>query len=364
MTMRTILDWVKRSKSNVFLHTGQSDQDILEIQELTHSYLEDNQGIVKKINEVLWVYRAVIDLPPQTLENAASGHTFPISESQFELESSIQLCKLGFYKHAIIALRNVLELGLLSVYWDIDGKSHINIPEWLSSNERTPFRKEIIKVLKKNERIIVFDKEHNIFMQITELYYELSDFSHTKGVHFSAIELSRGNVNTFNRESIGKWLDFMERVVTTVITIHILQYPVGLQNIDLFSKFGFNPPAGGFLRPSDVERVRNFLDEGVVESLQTISDADPEARSISQEINSMPDKTNKEIDAQLEEREKSLIKLHPLGYQGWIRDRKKWPKIDKKAYKIKRQRWKKLKKWAKANGCYNERDRDPPPTNL
>ena len=257
-----------------------------------------------------------------------------------------------FYKHSIIALRNVLELGLLSVYWDIDGKSHINIPEWLSSNEQTPLRKEIIKVLKKNERIAEFDKEHNIFVQITDLYHELSDFSHTKGVRFLAIELSMANFNTFNRESIGIWLDFMERVVTIVITIHILQYPVGLQDIDLSGKFGLNPPLGGFLRPHDAERIKEFLDDGVVEILQKISDADLGAKSIAHEINDMPDITDEEIDAQLEEREKSLIKLHPLGYQGWIRDRKKWPKTDKKAYKIKRQRWKRLKKWAKENGCY------------
>ena len=114
--MKDLLNWVKKRKTNYFLHTGQSDQDILEIQELTHAYLEDNQGIVNKINEILWVYRAMTDILPQTLENATSPHVFPISESQYELESSIQLCKLGFYKHAIIALRNVLELGLLDIF--------------------------------------------------------------------------------------------------------------------------------------------------------------------------------------------------------------------------------------------------------
>ena len=185
MTMKNILDWVKRSKSNVFLHTGQSDQNLFEILELTNAYLRDNVEIANRINEILWVYRAVIDLLPQTLENATSGHTFPISESEHELESSIQLCKLGFYKHAIIALRNVLELGLLSVYWDIDGNSHINIPKWLSSNEPTPFHGTVIKELKKKRRIAIFDKEHNFFVQITDLYHKLSNFfTYKRGTFF------------------------------------------------------------------------------------------------------------------------------------------------------------------------------------
>ena len=318
--------------------------------------MNENEKIVDRINEMLWVHRAGFDLLPVRLENPGSGPIFSIGESEYELECSIHLCKLGFYKHAIIALRNVLELGLLSVYWDIDGKSHIDISEWLSSNEQTPFRKEIIKVLKKNERIVVFDKAHNIFMKITDLYHELSDFSHTKGIRFSSRELSRANVNTFNQESIRKWLEFMERVVKVVITPHILQYPIGLQKIDLFSKFGFNPPMLGFLEPHQVDGIRQFLEREIAETLQNICDADLRTKSISQEINAMPDLTDEEIRVQEEEVEKSLIPNYQSGYRRWIRDRKKDAKIERKAspseYKIRCQRWKRLKKWAKENGCY------------
>ena len=358
VAMKNIPNWVKKSKFENPLRTAKSDQNTLDILESTNAYLHENEEIVGKINEILRVHRTGLDLLPETLENVGSGHVFPIGESEYELESSIHLCKLGFYKHAIIALRNVLELGLLSVYWDIDGKSHINIPEWLSSNEQTPFRKEIIKVLKKNERIVEFDKEHNIFVQITDLYHELSDFSHTKGKSFSSTELSRANFNTFNPESIRKWLDFMGRVAAIVITIHILQYPVGLQNVNLFSKFGFNSPQLGFLEPHQVDGIRQFLDGKVTETLQTISDADPRAKFISQKINDMPDLPDEDIRAQEEEQEKLFIQTYELGYRGWIRERKKGAKIEKKSYpieyKIRIQRWKRLKKWAKENGCYKK----------
>ena len=228
ITMKNILNRIKRSKSESLLHTAKPDQNTLEILELTNAYLNDNKKIVDKINEILWVHRTGFDLLPQTLENIGSGHVFPIGESEYELECSIHLCKLGFYKHSIIALRNVLELGLLSVYWDIDGKSHINIPRWVSSNEPTPFQNKVIKALKKNKRIVEFDQKHSFFTQIKDLYDELSDFSHTKGVSFSSTELSRANFNTFNQASIEKWLGFIETVVAIVITLHILQYPVGL----------------------------------------------------------------------------------------------------------------------------------------
>ena len=251
--------------------------------------MKNNKEIWDKINEALWVYRAAFDLLPQTLENITSGHGFPINEGEYELDSSIQLCKLGFYKHAIIALRNALELGILSVYWDRDGNSHMNIPKWLSSGEPTPFRDKVTKALKKNKRIEVFDKQHNIFREIKNLYGELSDFSHTKGMHFSSLELTESNANTFNGSSVRKWLEFLERVVKVIITLHILQYPVGLQNIDLFRKYGLNPPAGGFLEQYQADSIRTFLGREVAETLQTISDADPIASYIAQQINDMPD---------------------------------------------------------------------------
>ena len=77
----------------------------------------------------------------------------------------------------------------------------------------------------------------------------------------------------------------------------------------------------------------------------------------------MPDFPVDEIRAQEEEQEKLFIPSHESGYQGWIRDWKKGAKTEKKVspseYKIRRQRWKRLKKWAKENGCYNKRSSTP-----
>ena len=88
-----------------------------------------------------------------------------------------------------------------------------------------------------------------------------------------------------------------------VIALNILQYPVGLQNIDLWSKFGFNPPAGRFLDAHQADRIRKIFDEEVAEALQSISDADPEARSFAQAINDMPDLTDEQVESQWEEHE-------------------------------------------------------------
>ena len=358
ISIKNIFNRAKSRKSDSLLFTLQSEKNSLQVLELTNAYLNSNKEVAEKIGDILCAYRVIIDLLPQTLKNKTSGHTIPIIESEYELECSIQLCKLGYYKHAIIALRNVLELGTLSIYWDRDGNSHINIREWVSSNESTPFQSKVIKTLKKHKRIALFDNKHNILQQTTNLFRELSDFSHTKGLFYSGVDLGNSNINTFNEESVRTWFQYMERMVKIVITLHILQYPIGLQNIDLWSKFGLNPPAGGFLTPSDAVPIRRCLDSDVLETLQAISDTDPDATSIAQQINDMPDLTEEQIRAQEEEMDKRDIKMS--GYKGW------WLKIQKTIAKneLKRhpgafirriKRLKKLKKWAKENGCYDKR---------
>ncbi|MEM4391528.1 MAG: hypothetical protein QXG67_01930, partial [Candidatus Nitrosotenuis sp.] len=131
-------------------HLVNSDENILKVLKQSNDYLEANKKLYLRIDEMVWIHRSLSDLVPQTLENLGSGHIFPLLESEYELESSIELCKLGFYKHALIALRNVLELGLLSVYWDIDGKSHIDIRNWLFSIEPTPFKNTVFTKLRTN----------------------------------------------------------------------------------------------------------------------------------------------------------------------------------------------------------------------
>jgi hypothetical protein len=91
-----------------------SDERVLSILNQTNEVLETHKSdIADRISDSVWILRSLYDLLPETTESIWSGHVFPLSEAQYELESSIVFCKFGFYKHAIGCLRNVLELGLL-----------------------------------------------------------------------------------------------------------------------------------------------------------------------------------------------------------------------------------------------------------
>ena len=82
----------------------------------------DQSGLEPEITRVGWTYHHVGDLIPHTMENFWSGHFFPWLESWEEIQISCNLALFGFYKQAKVSLRGGLELGLLSVYWNLNDR--------------------------------------------------------------------------------------------------------------------------------------------------------------------------------------------------------------------------------------------------
>lgn len=67
-----------------------------------------------------WIYHTVGMIVPQNFENFWSGHYFPFIDSWEELQVSFNQICFGLYKQAFVSLRSGLELGLLSVYFNIN----------------------------------------------------------------------------------------------------------------------------------------------------------------------------------------------------------------------------------------------------
>src|SRR5437870_4947994 len=103
------------------------------VRQKTDDFFEQTPSEYERIEGLFDAYRQLGDLIPQTVEKFSSGHYFPFSESEFELTNSLMLAQHGFYRYAFIGLRSVLELGLLSVYWDRSGNAEQEVRGWLTS---------------------------------------------------------------------------------------------------------------------------------------------------------------------------------------------------------------------------------------
>ena len=222
----------------------QSDDRIMGVLKESNQYLDSQNEIIWKTHAAICTFYDVTDLIPLTVERVFTDYMLPISETGTELENSIQFCKMGFYKQALTELRSVLELGLLSIYWELDDDGHVKMQDWLYSRDRTPSMQKIVSELITNQNIKDFDNKHNFCDNVRDLYDALSGFTHTRGSKFSHWTLSRSNFNCFNEKSLLRCLDLFFEVVNVVVIAYVLKYPVALQHTPLDQKFGLNYPIG------------------------------------------------------------------------------------------------------------------------
>lgn len=326
-----------------------SPDNIFEVFNKTNELLTKNSEYKEVIELYLRANRHILDLIPQTVYNFWSGHIFPLSEAEYELESSVDLALFGFYKQAMQSLRNFLELGLLSLYYNIDDMGHIAIQNWLHSLEDTPFRNRILKQILKNKNIEKFNNEINIIKEINILYKKLCNYIHTKGLKYSSSTLIRSNVNNFNEKTFIRWLKYFKQVVRIIVSLHLLKYPVGLQYTPIDQKFGLNKPIGGFLNPDQVKEIKKIFDDKTLKLLQKISNEDELAITLANQINQYPNISKEEFSKQIEENDKRQIE--GMGFKNWLKNQKTILKIlknnNQNKYKKMLTYIKKIKKWAK-----------------
>ncbi len=327
----------------------------IEVYKETEKYFETNPEIKSKIEELGWVYDTIGTMIPQTVDNFWSGHFFPFVDSWEELQVSFTQMCMGLYKQAFVSLRIGLELGLLSVYFNINDKGHNTIKDWLNSKEikeaNTPRARTIWKILLSNENIKKFNEKHHIKEIFAELGY-LHNYVHTKGAKYSnrmGLGLFKSNFQTFEESLLTKWLKSYTDMITLVTTLHLLKYPISIIQFDYSEKFGIDIPSFGGLQEGDIKRIAKILPENYLSDIQKIAKEDINTQKIINEIRLLPDVTREQVEEQIINLEKILIKKE--GFIQWLTKQKKLLKLsnqdefdDKMKYRIEI-----LKKWAIAN---------------
>ena len=254
-------------------------------------------------------YHEIGNLIPQTLDNIASGHYFPYTQSYFELENSYELVKQGFYNYAIIALRSVLELSLLAVYFAVRDQEHIDVQSWIHSKEKTPNRRQIVSRLNELPAFRQFNVKYDFSNRISGTFGALDKYVHTRGYRHSSQALNLANFNKFSDRSLTLYSELMTTVVTESIILLLLKYPIGMQEIDLDSKYGLNGPVGGFLQAHQVSLITSLLHEEEKETLEEISNKDESVQTAIEYFNNLPDLTQEEWKKQADELEATTSEL-------------------------------------------------------
>lgn len=302
-----------------------------------------------------WIYHTVGMILPQNFENFWSGHNFPFSESWDELQVSFNQICFGLYKQAFVSLRSGLELGMLSVYFNINDDGHNAVKEWLQSKEHkgadTPFAKTIWKILKQNDNIRSFNEKHDLETVHSKLGF-LHNYVHTKGVKYSnRMGILKSNSQTFEPKLILKWLDTYYEIISLISTLHLLKYPISVVRFDYSKKFGIDIPSFGNLEEFNIDKIATILPENYLADIETIAQADNATQETIKEISAFPDMTEEQIEEQIVNLEKMFIE-NGEGFTTWLENQEKFLKsLGEEEFDDKmKNRISMLRQWAEENG--------------
>lgn len=293
----------------------------IEVYKETEKYFEINPEIKSRVEELGWIYHTVGMIIPQTFDNFWSGHSFPFIESWDELQVSFNQICFGLYKQAFVSLRSGLELGMLSVYFNINDDGHNAVKEWLQAKDKkeadTPSTKTIWKILLQNDNIRKFNEKHDLETIHKDLGY-LHNYVHTKGVkHSNSMGLSKSNSQTFEAKLISKWLESYADIISLVSTLHLLKYPISVIRFDYRKKFGIDIPSFGGLEEFNIDKIASILPENYLEDIELIAKDDPATQENIQEIIAFPDMTEEQVEEQIINLEKRFIK-NGEGFSKWL----------------------------------------------
>lgn len=285
----------------IFPYIYEPDRSI-EVFEKTNKYLELNVDVKEKIETLGKIYHEIGEIIPQTTENYWSGHYFPFSESWNDLQISHTQALFGLYKQAFTSLRSGLELGLLSIYYNINDDGHKTVKNWLnskdSSDSNTPRADKIWKILLSNHNIEKFNLQFNLRARFDSLGY-LHNYVHTKGNKYSnSFDGIKGNFQTFEETILKEWLYSYEQIVIIIATMHLLKYPLSVIEFDYSKKFGIDVPNCGGLDKFKTDLIASILPSGYIEEIKSISKTDVPTQKLLEHFFSLPDITPEQVKAQ------------------------------------------------------------------
>lgn len=312
----------------------------------TKAFVEAND-YGEKISELALAYHSISSLIPQTTDSLWSGHYFPWVESWEEYQVSLNLCYFGFYKQAMISLRGALELGFLSVYWNLNDDGHKVVKDWFRSQKDTPKLQDIWNKLYRHRNFQTFQSQLDIHNRIMKLGY-LHNYVHSKGYKYSnAFGIFKSNFQTFEEKAFKKWYASFEEVTKVLCLVHLIKYPLGVVKIDYHSKFGIDIPSFGGVEDFEVDSFANLFTPDEFRILTEIALQDENVTGIINWVSSLPDITGEEVEQQIINFDKMMIENH--GLENWLKQEQLMPDEARKNEKY-QKRLAFLINWAKENG--------------
>jgi len=212
------------------------------------------------------------------------------SHAMLELSTSINLSFMFFYKSSFDSLRRAIEITVLGQYYELVKNNFDTVFNWIYSKSDTPrFSKmisELTLVQKYSELNTLFDWKN----ELQNLYWNLSDFSHTKGHEKSIVSLNKSNIfkPALNISALEEFLSQYINTVQQIAIIYAINNPILIIGLPTLEKFGFDYSKGIF-SDSQAQDLKELLPIKYKEYVTQLIENDNDIKSRINEIKNLPD---------------------------------------------------------------------------
>ncbi|MFP4497531.1 MAG: hypothetical protein ACLFQV_04910 [Vulcanimicrobiota bacterium] len=249
------------------IKVNNSYDNIIQVYQKSVRLLQKKPGLLKHIGNLVTAYKEIEFLIPINEQKLLKGEFAPYHYSYSEMENSYQLAMLGFYRHSFIALKRMLDLGMESIYENcfVEKKN-----TWLLQETSLPGWEEIWKKTTCFEGIKNFSLVHEMERNIYGLRNELEKLTKSRELTLTDGKIN-SHINYFNESLFDKWLELLEKTVRNLIVLHLLRFPPGIIPLEIDQNIQASPSTDGFLRPDQVEIVKNVLENKYIKEVESFN---------------------------------------------------------------------------------------------
>lgn len=141
-----------------------------------------------------------------------------------DFRASVYLLLGGYYRQAILCLRNWLEIRLTGVYFGFINPDSKQYQDWKKGKSRAPIVQGLITRLFSRAEFHKIDNEVGLRERLTNLMAELSAFTHGSILEQYDLQSKTDNVPRFNPQSVDLWFDFALRVFRELVFCYFVAY--------------------------------------------------------------------------------------------------------------------------------------------
>lgn len=294
------------------------ESSITSVIDQTVLYIHSGYPKRELLDEAMWfVFQDLFDCPKPDIDSLSRCGLFPWIESQYEIDSGINLLLFGYYKNVYDSLRRALELILVGAYFTAECTNSQVASAWMESESGTPFFSKMLSELPKSPIFDRLQKELDFQQLFKNKYWALCDVVHTKGVKYSNREMNKGNtcingimLTRFDQEVCSKTLDMMLEVIGLKAIVVSASNPSLLVGFDIEQKFGINGPITGFFRPSQTERMLSLMPSEYKKLFEDIAENDKSVQCIREWAESLPDITEEEFKEQCRQQDSWIERMN------------------------------------------------------